>query len=104
VTAADINPYIAAAAAFGSGLWGIENQIEPGEPVDGNAYDKKFPQERKFPGTLNEAALRLEESKAARELFGDVFVEHYAATRKWESQEYQRHITDWELNRYLEII
>lgn len=104
VTAADINPYIAGAAAFGSGLWGIENQIEPGEPVDGNAYDKKFPQERKFPGTLDEAALRLEESKAARELFGDVFVEHYAATRKWEGQEYQRHITDWELKRYLEII
>ena len=104
VTAADINPYIAGAAAFGSGLWGIENQIEPGEPVVGNAYDKKFPQERKFPGTLNEAALRLEESKAARELFGDVFVEHYAATRKWESQEYQKHITDWELKRYLEII
>ena len=104
VTAADINPYIAGAAAFGSGLWGIENQIEPGEPVVGNAYDKKFPQERKFPGTLEEAALRLEESKAARELFGDVFVEHYAATRKWESQEYQKHITDWELKRYLEII
>ncbi len=104
VTAADINPYIAGAAALGSGLWGIENKIDPGVPVDGNAYDKEYPPERRFPGTLNEAAHRLEKSKAARELFGDVFVEHYAATRKWESQEYQKHISDWELKRYLEII
>ena len=29
VAAADINPYIALAAAIGSGLWGIENGIEP---------------------------------------------------------------------------
>jgi glutamine synthetase len=104
VTAADINPYIAGAAALGSGLWGIENRIDPGVPVDGNAYDKQFPLERRFPETLNEAAYRLEQSQAARELFGDVFVEHYAATRKWESQEYQKHISDWELKRYLEII
>ena len=31
VAAADINPYIALAAAIGTGLWGIENKIEPGD-------------------------------------------------------------------------
>ncbi len=104
VTAADINPYIAGAAALGSGLWGIENKIEPDPPVKGNAYEQKFSLERKFPGTLQEAALRLKESTAARELFGDVFVDHYAATRMWESDEFKKHITDWELQRYFEII
>ena len=29
IAAADINPYIALAAAIGSGLWGIEHRIEP---------------------------------------------------------------------------
>ena len=104
VTAADINPYIAGAAALGSGLWGIENKIEPDQPVKGNAYDKTFAQERQFPGTLEEAAQRLKESKAARQLFGDVFVDHYAATRIHESNEFKKHITDWELARYFEII
>ena len=33
VTAADINPYIALSAALGSGLWGIENKIEPDAPI-----------------------------------------------------------------------
>ena len=99
-----INPYIAGAAALGSGLWGIANKIDPGPPVEGNAYDQEFPPERRFPGTLEEAARRLKASTVARELFGDVFVDHYAATRIWESNEFKKHITDWELKRYFEII
>jgi glutamine synthetase len=104
VAAADINPYIALAAAIGSGLWGIENRIEPDAPVAGNAYEKTFPAKRRFPATLFEAAGRLKKSKAARDLFGDAFVEHYAATREWEEREFRRAITDWELQRYFEII
>ena len=50
------------------------------------------------------AADRLLASKAARDLFGDVFVEHYAMSRHWEEREYRRAITDWELARYFEII
>lgn len=104
VTAADINPYIALAAALGSGLWGIENQIEPDAPVVGNAYDQKFPKVRQLPRTLGEAADRLHKSKVARELFSDAFIDHYAATRNWEQREFNKHITDWEMERYFEII
>ena len=37
-------------------------------------------------------------------LFGDTFVEHYAATREWEEREFRKAITDWEMARYFEII
>ncbi|MDP2323279.1 MAG: glutamine synthetase, partial [Gammaproteobacteria bacterium] len=104
IAAADINPYIALAAAIGSGLWGIEQRIEPDPPVVGNAYSRQFPPKRQLPRTLTEAAERLGKSKAARELFGDAFVEHYAAHREWEEREYRKAITDWELARYFEII
>ncbi|MEQ1755345.1 MAG: glutamine synthetase [Micropepsaceae bacterium] len=104
IAAADINPYIALACAIGSGLWGVENKIEPDAAIEGSAYDKKFPKSRALPRTLYEAAERLEASKAARSLFGDEFVEHYAATRKWEEREFRKAITDWELARYFEII
>ena len=40
IAAADANPYIALAAALASGLWGIENAIEPHPAIEGNAYDK----------------------------------------------------------------
>ena len=104
VAAADINPYVAIAAALGSGLWGIEHKIEPGEPIAGNAYERMHPPERAFPRTLSEAAERLMASQAARNLFGDVFVDHYAMTRQWEEREFRKAITDWELARYFEII
>ncbi len=104
VAAADINPYIALAAAIGSGLWGIENQVEPDAPVEGNAYDQKFPRKRQFPRSLMEAAGRLRKSAAARDLFGDAFVDHYASTREWEEREFRGAITDWEMQRYFEII
>ncbi|WP_028671035.1 glutamine synthetase family protein [Saccharospirillum impatiens] len=104
ISAADINPYIALAAALASGLWGIENQIEPDAPIAGTAYDVEFSPERTLPVTLMDAAGRLRASKAARELFGDAFVDHYAATREWEEREFRKAITDWELQRYFEII
>ncbi len=104
VAAADINPYIALAAAIGSGLFGIENRIDPGEPILGSAYAVEHPEARALPRSLGEAATRLKSSRAARELFGDAFVDHYAATREWEEREARKAVTDWQLARYFEII
>ena len=104
VAAADANPYIILSAALGSGLWGIENKIEPEPVVEGNAYDMKFPERLALPRTLWEAAQRLKASAMARDYFGEEFVHHFAASREWEEREFRRHITDWELARYFEII
>jgi glutamine synthetase len=104
IAAADINPYLAIAVAIGSGLWGIEQRIEPDEPMVGNAYERKLPAKRQLPRTLSEAAAMLARSRAAQELFGAPFVEHFAASREWEEREFRRHVTDWELARYFEII
>jgi glutamine synthetase len=103
IAAADINPYLALAAAIGSGLWGIERKIEPDQAIEGNAYEQERP-ERALPSTLWEAAQRLRGSEAARELFGSEFVNHYAATREWEEREARKAVTDWQLARYFEII
>lgn len=104
VAAADANPYIILSAALASGLWGIENEVEPGPVVEGNAYDMKLPEVLALPRTLWEAAQRLKGSAMANEWFGEEFVYHFAASREWEEREFRRHITDWELARYFEII
>ena len=104
IGAADGNPYLVMAAALASGLYGIENKLEASEGVIGNAYDIDFPDKLKLPTTLWEAAQRLKNSKAAIELFGSDFVSHFAATREWEEREFRKHVTDWELKRYFEII
>ncbi|HEY7377603.1 MAG TPA: glutamine synthetase family protein [Steroidobacteraceae bacterium] len=104
IAAADANPYIVLAAALAAGLHGIEEKLEPSKPVEGNAYAQKFPKNMALPATLWDAAQRLKASKVARDWFGDAFVDHYAATREWEEREFRKHITDWELARYFEII
>jgi glutamine synthetase len=104
IGAADANPYLALAAALASGLYGIEQQLRAESPVTGNAYAQEFPDSLKLPNTLWDAAQRLKQSEAARALFGDSFVDHFAATREWEERMFRRHVTDWELARYFEII
>lgn len=104
VGAADANPYLALAAAIGSGLYGIENELEPENEVLGNSYAQSHSPELALPRTLWDAAQSFRQSNAARELFGSPFIEHFAATREWEEREFRKHITDWELDRYFEII
>ncbi len=84
--------------------YGASNTLEPTPPVDGNAYDKKFPNRLQLPRTLSEAAARLRASKPSHELFGADFVTHFAASREWEEREFRKAITDWEMQRYFEII
>ncbi|QUM85552.1 glutamine synthetase family protein [Moritella sp. 28] len=101
---ADANPYLALAAALASGLMGIEQKLEPHAQVKGNAYEQDHPEALSLPRTLFDAARKLKRSEAAKELFGQAFVQHYAATREWEEREFRKQVTDWELERYFEII
>jgi len=98
--AADINPYIAMATCLGAGLWGIERDLDPGPPAVGDAGSAA----ERLPGSLKEATALLEQSSAAREIFGAPFVEHYVMTRKWEVLEFERAVTDWESKRYFEMV
>jgi glutamine synthetase len=103
VPGADVNPYLAVAAALASGLYGIEKKLElPAGPVLGNGYRDESA--TKLPSNLLEAATRLGESKIAREIFGEAFVEHFVNTRLWEWRQYQTAVSSWELERYFEII
>ncbi|WP_434361848.1 glutamine synthetase [Parasalinivibrio latis] len=101
---ADSNPYLALAAVIASGLQGIENELEPICEVKGNAYTQSFPSELSLPSTLGEAASRFGASEITKKYLGEDFVYHFAATRDWEEREFRRHVTDWELDRYFEII
>ncbi len=100
-TAADINPYIAMAAALASGLYGIEQGLElppetTGDAGEGGAWA--------VPLSLAEATARLASSGPARRCLGKSFVEHYVTTRQWEVRQAQRAVTDWERQRYFENI
>jgi glutamine synthetase len=106
IGAADGNPYLVAAAVIGAGLKGIEENLVLGDPIQGNAYEiqEALPEEVRLPSNLRDAVRLFRKSAEAAELFGTEFVDHFASTREWEVREYDRHVTDWQLKRYFEII
>lgn len=99
---ADANPYLAYAAMIAAGLYGIEHKLEAPPPTRGNSYaNKALPQ---VPGTLAEAADRLEKSAFARQAFGDAVVDYYVRHARLEAKTYAQEVTEWELKRYFERI
>jgi glutamine synthetase len=106
VSGADTNPYLAIAAQLAGGLYGIENELEPPAPAEGNAAaDESL---EKLPRDLGAATARLKASAPARALLGDALVDHYVISREVEWDLWQRWlaetVTPWELDRYFETI
>jgi len=94
---ADANPYLAIAACIAGALHGIEHDLAAPEPIVGNAYEQDVP---RLPGSLEEAIAALEEGAVSRAAFGDEFVDHFLATRRWERDRHREAVSDWERRRY----
>lgn len=101
---ADTNPHLTAAMALAAGLWGIENDADPGEPVTENARTAPVNPDQLLPTSLEEAAARFHGSGIARQLFGDAFVDHYAAYCRAEAAAFHAHVSAFERARYLESL
>lgn len=102
------NPYIAFSAMLAAALDGIDNKLALPKPLTNiNVYhlgddERKAKGIKELPGSLLEALAELEKDDVVRAGIG---TEVYAAFRRaklaeWE--DYRIHVTDWELQRYLE--
>ncbi len=86
------NPYLAFSAILMAGLDGIENKMDPGEPLDKNIYDlppSELAKISKAPGTLDEALAALENDHDFL-LRGDVFTEDVIQT--WIQYKMEREV------------
>jgi glutamine synthetase len=102
IPGADINPYLAYAAALASGLDGMARELEPPAAFRGDVYAAaELP---RVPGSLPEAVARFEASDFVRSAFGDDVVAHYAHFFRSEQRAFERAVTDWERQRYFELI
>lgn len=96
----DMNAYLTYAAFVGAGLWGIDHGIEAPPEYHGNGYLATGVD--RMPRALHEAIPALEGSKAAREIFGDLVVDHYLNAARVEQETYDAVVHDWDRERYLE--
>jgi len=103
------NPYLTFSVMLAAGLAGMEEKIEPPDPVEANVY-KMGAEERErrgiklLPGSLSEAIQLTEKSKLVREALGDHVFDHFIENKKLEWDRYRVQITSYEIEKYLPIL
>jgi len=103
-----MNPYFAMSAIFMLGLRGIEKKMKlTGPPVSQlTVEDKRSGKVQMLPQSLEAATERMmRPGSVAREesVFGNDFVEHFGGTRQHEVALWNQAVTNWEVERYLEL-
>ncbi len=103
------NPYLAFATMLAAGLDGIDNEMTPPAPLNNiNLYELNKAERTKMgidelPGSLAEALNELEKDKVLQDALG---VSAYEALlrAKWEEWDaFRISVSDWEVERYLEV-
>jgi len=100
------NPYLALAVQLAAGLDGIQQRIDPGEPVNKNISRMSYRERRKYridelPRDLHEALDCLEKDTVIRGALGDHIYERFVEAKREEWQEYSGLVSEWEVQRYL---
>jgi len=105
VPGADLQPHFALSAIFLLGLRGIRKKTSlPSPPIGQQQAEGAKDQVKTLPVNLEGATARMMSKESiAREVFGDAFVDHFGGTREHEVQVWHKAVTNWELERYLEL-
>jgi len=106
VTGADVNPFFALSAIFGLGIRGIEKKLKlPVAPISHfSLEDKRAGKITMLPQSLEAATERMvRPDSIAREVLGNEFVDHFGGTREHEIKLWSEAVTNWEVERYLEL-
>jgi glutamine synthetase len=101
------NPYLATAAVIAAGLEGIERQLEPGDPVVDCLYDMTPARLKRrgikvLPQNLNDAIAALDKDPVVKAALGPL-ADDFIALKRMEWVEYMRHVSDWEVDNYLQF-
>jgi len=100
VAGADVNPYLLTAAVLGGMLHGLEHELEPPPPLEGNAYTQRIDAEP-LPNDWAAAIARFDASATFRSLFGDAFVDLYATLKRGELEDFASYVSPLEYAWYL---
>lgn len=103
------NPYLAFAAMLAAGLDGIRNELDPPAPVNEDVYEySELELTEKgidmLPGTLAEALEELDRDEIIRGALGEHVYDVFRRAKMAEWDSYRIQVTDWERQRYLEML
>lgn len=101
------NPYLAIAAILSAGLDGIEGNCEDKEPIYANLFacteeEREGMGVYSLPANLEEAMKEFKKDKLVQEAMGEHITTKLLEAKLYEWNEYRRHVSDWEIEKYLE--
>jgi glutamine synthetase len=104
---ASANPYLATAALIAAGLDGIDRRLEPGAACTDDLFACPPSVLRgrgidTLPQSLEQAMDALQEDAVVREALGDGLVLEFLRIKRNEWTAYARHVSGWELQRYVD--
>jgi glutamine synthetase len=102
------NTYLAFAAMIAAGLDGVENEMPLGDPVEESLFEMDATRIaekgiRELPGTLGDALEELQADPVITDALGDHVLSHFLEAKRTEWDEYRTQVSEWELERYLEL-
>lgn len=102
------NPYLAFAGMLAAGLYGIENKIDPPAPVEEDIYGfgEKEIERKKLKTvceTLHVAMQEMKHSELMRNVLGEHAFSEYYEIKKKEWNEFRLQVSNWEVEKYLEV-
>jgi glutamine synthetase len=106
------NPYLAATAMLAAGLDGLERKLDPGEPNSANLYElsdelREAQGIELLPANLLDATRELERNDVLRAALGKTrdgdYLDYFVKVKRREWQAAHEQITQWELDRYLQL-
>ena len=93
IAGADANPYLLIAASLACGLLGLNENIDPGDPVENDAYEM----DSDLPTDIHDALRTLETDHKLSELFSQAFIDTFVSVKRDELTHFARQITPWEI-------
>jgi glutamine synthetase len=102
------NPYLGAAMMLAAGLEGIEEELDPGDPIPHNMYLQSDDELRELsvttlPRTLLEAVEAFAADPLSESVMGSSLKDSYVELKQEEWWEYHNAVSEWEIDRYLTL-
>ena len=94
------NAHLAIAGLLCAGLHGLQEELEPPEPIADDAYATDAPGDR-LPTTLEQALDALEADERLCELIGTETIDAFVAMKRFECERHSQWVSDWEIDEYL---
>jgi len=103
------NPYLQFAVMLAAGIKGIEDELDPPDPVEKNIYWLSESEREKedigqLPESLGHALSFMDESILLKDTLGEHIFDNFLHVKRHQWDNYRTQVTQWELDKYLAIL